>query len=134
MGFVRRIGRAFRRVGRAVRRVGSFVGKAFKTVTKPLSKVVKGFTGFASKLLNKLPFGRAITGFLGKFLQNPLSLLSSPVLGGLGGLLGDAGIGALLQATLGAAKTPAWQNPQGRSNMMNMVAHQHAKNLSRHVC
>lgn len=125
MGFFRRIGRVFRRV---VRGVGGIVKKGLSLVTKPLAKIIKPFTGIIGKVLDKLPFGNVIKGFLGKFMNSPLAFLAGPLLGSLGAIL--AGIGGtpkLAQVAQQAAQTPAFQNPQGRMNVMQMIACQHGQ-------
>lgn len=128
MGLFRRVGRAFRRVGRVFRRVGGFAKKALGVITKPLSAITKPFQKIIGKVLDKLPFGNVIKGFIGKFLQNPLSLLAGPILGPLGGLIGGAGnFGNLLNMGGMLQGTPAFGNVQGRNNAMQMFAAQSAK-------
>ena len=125
MGLFRRIGRAFRRV---VRRVGGFVKNGLSLVTKPLSNIIKPFTGVIGKVLNALPFGKAITGFLSKFMGSPLAFLAGPLLGPLGGILAQAGsVGQLANFAQMASGTNAFQNPMGRMNVANMVAQRHAQ-------
>ena len=125
MGLFRRIGRAFRRV---VRRVGGFVKNGLSLVTKPLSKIIKPFAGVIGKVLNALPFGKAITGFLTQFMGSPLAFLAGPLLGPLGGILASAGnVGQLASFTQLAAGTRAFENPMGRMNVANMVAQRHAQ-------
>ena len=110
------------------RRVGSFAKKALGTITKPIGKLLKPFTKVLGGILNKLPFGNVIKGFIGKFLQNPLSLLAGPVLGPLAGIIGGAaGIGGLLKLGGLLGGSPAFQNPMGRNNAMHMMAHRHAQ-------
>jgi len=121
MGLFRRIGRAFRRV---VRRVGGFVKKGLSVVTKPLAKIIKPFTGIIGKVLDKLPFGNVIKGFLGKFMNSPLAFLAGPLLGPIGAILmGATNAGQLAGAANQAAGTGGFQNPQGRLNLLQMVAH-----------
>jgi len=123
MGLFRRIGRAFRRVGGVFRRVAGFAKKALDFVKKPLSAITKPFQKLIGKVLDKLPFGQVLKGFVNKFLQNPLSLLAGPVLGPLGGLIGGAGnVGNLLNVGNALSATPAFANPQGLNNVMQMFA------------
>jgi len=129
MGLFRRIGRAFRRV---TRRVGGFVKNGLSLVTKPLAKVIKPFTGVIGKVLNKLPFGNVIKGFLTKFMGSPLAFLAGPLLGPLGAILGaTTGVGQLAQVATAASGTQAFGNPMGRMNVLNMIAQRHGQILNR---
>ena len=136
MGFFRRIGRAFRRVGRGVgrvfRRVGGFVKDGLSLVKKPLSKIIKPFKGVIGKVLKALPFGKAIKGLLSKFMGGPLAFLAGPLLGPFGAILTAAsGVGQLAGVAQQASRTPAFANPQGRLNVLNMIAQRHGQLIRR---
>lgn len=120
----------FRRIGRAIRRVANFAGNAIKTVTKGVTDLVKKPLQTLNKVLDKLPFGNVLKGFLDKFMQSPLAGMLAGPLGGVGALLAAAGGGAgLAKVVQGLTQTPAYQEgpPAARSNYLEMIAAQHAK-------
>jgi len=111
-----------------VRRIGGGIGKVFKTVTKPLSGILKPFKGILGGILNKLPFGNVIKGFLGKFLKGPLSMLAAPFLGPLAGILGGAGgLGSLLGAGQMLAGGGGLDHPQAQHNATELFAQNAAR-------
>ncbi len=129
---LRRIGRSFRRavrrVGRLARGAVDFAKDGIKLATSTVSSLKVGFKGLVGDVLNQLPFGNVVKGFVDQFLDNPMSLLSFAGLGGMGALIGGATNTDLLsQLVGGVAGTHAMQNPQAASNMLNMVAQQHAQ-------
>ena len=124
MGLFRRIGRGIRRVVRNVVRTGKDV---FRGVTRGIGSVAKGVIGVASKVLDKLPFGKAIKGFAKAFLNNPLALLTFGGVAGVGAMIGlSSSARQLAMAADIVAGTAAYNHPVARMNMMHMLAAQHA--------
>ena len=123
----------FRRIGRAFRRVVNFGKDLFKTVTKPLSSILKNPLAALSKILGKLPLPDVVTGFIDKFMNGPLggllTLLPGPI-GGIAALLQKAStVGDVFNIVRDVAGSDGFQNapPAGRNNVFELAASQHAR-------
>jgi hypothetical protein len=128
MGFVRSITRAVRGVVRGVTDVAK---GAINFATKAISTVTQGALGLAGAVLDRLPFGNAIKGFLGQFMQNPFGLLALGTLGGFGALLaGASSFGQLRQASDYCCQCPAYEHPCARQNVAYMMAYNQARILA----
>lgn len=126
----RRIRRGFRRIGRGFGRIAKFGSKAFGIITKPLSMITKPLQGIVGKVLGALPFGKVLAPFVQAFMGNPLALMNPATLGGLGSFLGAAqNLGQVNQLVQQVAPMAAFASPEGRMNLLQMTARQHASFL-----
>lgn len=140
MGFIGRAFRSIARVGgsifRGIGRVASFASKAMSFIKAPLNMIQKPLQGLMDKVLDKLPFGvgKFIKPFADKFLGHALSTVLGGPLGALTSLASKIpnfdGIKKIVD-TIDQVANGGIKNilPQGRANLLEMVAQQHARFL-----
>ncbi|MCP4501615.1 MAG: hypothetical protein GY822_16780 [Deltaproteobacteria bacterium] len=133
MGLIRRISRVVRRVVRSATGIASGL---LKTTLAPLSGVMgmaKGLLGKGLGLLNKLPGGKLLTGFLGKFMSNPMAMMALGPMAMMGMFMGNSFKQNKASETLhhmdrqcgGIKNLP----PPAYQNTINITINAHANNI-----
>ena len=118
-----------RGIRRAARSVISKGKNLVKSVAKRALSTVSGkLLGVLDKVLGRLPFGNAIRAFAGAFLGNPMALMALGPLAGVGAFMAAApGASGLLNVASTVAATQAFQHPDARQNVAEMMAFNHAR-------
>ena len=120
-----------RRIRRGLRRLKKFGKNVIGKISKPL-KIATRVLDKVSKILDKLPGGKLLSGFARQFLSNPMSLLSVATLGPVGAIMNFAKNPASLAGLVSTlTRSGGGQNPQGLNNILQMAASRHAQLLFR---